>query len=44
VVTTESAGRLIDDLIGTYLAGLAGAHARDADAARGPTPPPCAPS
>lgn len=45
VVTTETAGRLIDDLIGTYLAGLAGAAgARDADAACGPTPPPCAPS
>ena len=24
IVTTESAGRLIDDLVGTYLAGLAG--------------------
>ena len=27
VVTTETAGRLIDDLIGTYLAGLAARHA-----------------
>jgi Tetracyclin repressor-like, C-terminal domain len=25
IVTTESAGRLVDDLVGTYLAGLNGA-------------------
>ena len=36
VVTTEAAGRLIDDLIGTYLAGLAGQ--REAGAANGPAP------
>ena len=34
VVTTEAAGRLIDDLVGTYLAGLAGQ--REAGAANGP--------
>lgn len=33
VVTTEAAGRLIDDLVGTYLAGLA--HQREPGAAGG---------
>jgi AcrR family transcriptional regulator len=38
VVTTETAGRLIDDLIGTYLAGLA--RQPDRDAAGGIAAPP----
>ncbi len=37
VVTTETAGRLIDDLVGTYLAGLA--HARGPGGASTPAPP-----
>ena len=36
VVKTEAAGRLIDDLVGTYLAGLAGQRAPGA--ANGPAP------
>ena len=36
VVKTEAAGRLIEDLVGTYLAGLAGQ--REAGAANGPAP------
>jgi AcrR family transcriptional regulator len=42
VVTTETAGRLIDDLIGTYLAGLARQKA-EGDA-HGPEMPPLSPS
>jgi AcrR family transcriptional regulator len=46
VVTTETAGRLIDDLIGTYLAGLARRQAGNdpGDAANGPTVPPLSPT
>ena len=39
VVTTETAARLIDDLIGTYLAGLSRQH-RDGDGASGRIEPP----
>lgn len=42
VITTETAGRLIDDLIGTYLAGLA--RRRASDGADGPTVPPLSPA
>jgi AcrR family transcriptional regulator len=42
VVTTEGAGDLIDDLIGTYLAGLARQH--ESGAASGPDGPPLTPS
>ena len=38
VVTTETAGRLIDDLVGTYLAGLAHQHADAASGAPAATP------
>lgn len=41
VVTTETAGRLIDDLIGTYLAGLA--RQRIDGGASGPEAPPLSP-
>jgi hypothetical protein len=37
VVTTETAGRLIDDLVGTYLAGLA--RGRGPGGADTPAPP-----
>jgi AcrR family transcriptional regulator len=39
VVTTESAGRLIDDLVGTYLAGLAERRQEAARAAAAPPEP-----
>lgn len=42
VVRTESAGRLIDDLIGTYLAGLA--RQQDGGGASRPEAPPLTPS
>jgi AcrR family transcriptional regulator len=42
VVTTESAGRLIEDLIGTYLAGLARQRANGG--ASGPEAPPLSPA
>jgi AcrR family transcriptional regulator len=42
VVTTETAGRLIDDLIGTYLAGLA--RQRTSGGTSGPEAPPLSPA
>jgi AcrR family transcriptional regulator len=42
VVTTETAGRLLDDLIRTYLAGLA--RRQERDATNRPVPPPLSPS